>query len=341
MDAQQRGRRRQRTRGGIGPGNDAPVANYDDDANNHDNAASSYFGGVGGRYKDDANYYTGNEDREECKIWLSRSLKEMDLWKVRYMELRVEQRCGSSDENHDGWGVLDGPRKLVHFKDEGGAEEDECKEEGCPLSLVRSVLLSVDDDSYFGNKDNDVSHHWEMVLMPLWPPPLPPPPPPHPCPTDSLMSLLTTQEVAMTNGDGMVGTFFLPTIAGHAPSSSVHLNDNRGYIFAPSHATMGGLWGEEDEGEGRTAMGGGGWRDKRCPVGMDEGAASASTAQTTARGGAARGGTMCCGAVAAIAGMQQLWQRCHLGPFSTLSRFIEKSKFTYLPTIEQYYSLLR
>jgi hypothetical protein len=76
--------------------------------------------------------------------------------------------------------------------------------------------------------------------------------------------------------------------------------------------------------------GGGGWRDKRCPVGMDEGAASASAAQTTARGGAARGGTMCCGAVAATAGMQQLWQQCHLGPFSTLFRFVDKSKFYLL-----------
>ncbi len=77
--------------------------------------------------------------------------------------------------------------------------------------------------------------------------------------------------------------------------------------------------------------GGGGWRDERCPTGMDEGAALALAAQTTARVGAARGGMMCCGAVAVTAGMQQLWQRCHLGPFSTLSRFIDKSKF-YLPT---------
>ncbi len=92
---------------------------------------------------------------------------------------------------------------------------------------------------------------------------------------------------------------------------------------------------------GRTAIEGGEWRDERCPMGMDEGAALALAAQTTARGGAVRGGTMCCGAVAAAAGMQQLWQQCHLGPFSTLSRFVEKSKFCLLPTIEQYYGLLR
>jgi hypothetical protein len=77
-------------------------------------------------------------------------------------------------------------------------------------------------------------------------------------------------------------------------------------------------------------MGGGGRRDERHPVGMDEGAALALAAQTTARGGAARGGTMCCGTVAATAGMQQLWQQCHLGPFSTLSRFVDKSKFYLL-----------
>ncbi len=133
----------------------------------------------------------------------------------------------------------------------------------------------------------------------------------------------TTQEVATTNGNGIAGKFFSPTIAGHAASSSIHLDDNQGYVFAPSHATMGGLWGEEDEGGGRTATGGGGRRDERRPVGMDERAALALAAQTTARGGAARGGTMSCGAVAATAGMQQLWQRCHLGPFYTLSRFVD------------------
>ena len=161
MDARQQGQQRQRTRGGVGPGNDAPIANDDNNANDHNNAASSYCGGVGGRYKNDTNYYNGNEDREECKIWLSRSLKEMDLWKVRYMELREEQHCGGGYENHDGGEALDGPRKPVCFKDKGGAEEDECEEEGCPLSLVRLVLLSVDDDGYFGNKDNNASHHRE------------------------------------------------------------------------------------------------------------------------------------------------------------------------------------
>jgi hypothetical protein len=180
----------------------------------------------------------------------------------------------------------------------------------------------------FGNEDNDVSHHRATLLMPWRPPPPPlPPPPPHPCPLYLLMWSLTTQEVATTNGDGVAGTFFLPTIAGRTASSSVHLDDNQGYVFAPSHVTMGGLWGEEDEGRGRTMTGGGEWMDKHCPMGMDEGAALALAAQMTARGGAVRGGTMCCGTVAAAAGMQQLWQQCHLGPFSTLSRFVDKSNF--------------
>jgi hypothetical protein len=332
MDARQQGQQRRWTRGIIVPGNNAPVADDDDDANDHNNVALSYRGGVGGRYKDDANYYNGNEDREECKIWLSRSLKEMDLWKVWYMELREEQPCGGGDENHNGWGALDGPRKLVCFKDEGGAEEDKCEEEGCPPSLVRLVLLSVDDNGYFGNEDNNASHHWATLSMPLQPPPLPLlPPPPHPPPADSLMLLSTTQEVATMNGDGLVGTFFSPTVAGRAASSSVLLNDNQGYVFAPSHATIGGgCGGRRMRGGGRTATGGGGRRDERRPMGMDEGAASALAAQMTARGGAARGGTMCCGTVAATAGMQQLWQQCHLGSFSTLSRFIDKSKFYLL-----------
>jgi hypothetical protein len=80
-------------------------------------------------------------------------------------------------------------------------------------------------------------------------------------------------------------------------------------------------------GGGTTATEGGDWRDEHRPMGMDDGAALALAAQMTARGGTMRGGTMCCGAVAAAARMQQLWQQCHLGPFSTLSRFIDKSKF--------------
>jgi hypothetical protein len=120
-------------RGGAGPGNNAPVAKDDKDANNQDNSASSYRGRVGGRYKDDASYYNGNEDRGECEIWLSRSLEEMDLWKVQYMELREEQRCGSGNENHDRGGALDRPRNSVCFKDKGGVEEGECEEEGCQV----------------------------------------------------------------------------------------------------------------------------------------------------------------------------------------------------------------
>ncbi len=138
---------------------------------------------------------------------------------------------------------MDGPRKSVCFKDKGGAEEDECKEEGCPPSLVRLVLLSVDNDGYFGNEDNNVSHHRAMSSTPSRPPPLPPPPPPHLRPADSLMSLSTTQEVATTNSNGVAGTFFSPTVAGCAASYCIHLDDDRGYVFAPSHATMEGVWG--------------------------------------------------------------------------------------------------
>jgi hypothetical protein len=142
------------------------------------------------------------------------------------MELREEQRCGGSDKNHNGWGALDGPRKLVRFKDEGGAEEDKCKEEVCPPSLVRLVLLSMDNDGYFGNEDNDASHHRATSLMPSRPPPLPPPPLLHPHPADLSMSSWTTQEVATTNGECMVVTFFSPIVAGRAASSSVHLDDD-------------------------------------------------------------------------------------------------------------------
>jgi hypothetical protein len=242
IEAQQRGQRRQWTRGSVGPGKDAPITDNDNNANDHNDAASSYRGRVGGRYKDNANYYNGNE-REECKIWLSRSLKEMDFWKVWYIELREEQHRSGGDGNHNGWGALDGPRKLVRFKDKGGAEEDKCKAEGCPLSLVRSVLLSRDDDGYFGNEDNDVNHHRATLLTPSQPPPLPPLPPPHSCPADSLMSLLTTQEAAMTNRDGVARAFFSPTVAGRIASSSVHLNETEGTSLPPPMQHWGGCGG--------------------------------------------------------------------------------------------------
>jgi hypothetical protein len=61
MDPRQWGRWQKQTRGGVGPGNNAPVADDDDEANDHDNAALSYRGGVGGQYKDNVNYYNGNE----------------------------------------------------------------------------------------------------------------------------------------------------------------------------------------------------------------------------------------------------------------------------------------
>jgi hypothetical protein len=64
------------------------------------------------------------------------------------------------------------------------------------------------------------------------------------------MSSPTTQEGATTNGNGVAGTFFSLTVTGRAASSSIHLDNNQGYLFNPSHATMGGLWGEEDEGGG-------------------------------------------------------------------------------------------
>jgi hypothetical protein len=173
-----------------------------------------------------------------------------------------------------------------------------------------------------------VRHHGATSSMPLRPPPPPPPAAAATSPSCGFVNVVVNYPRGCHDKwQWCGGTFFLPTFAGRAASSSVHLNDNQGYVFAPSHATMGGLWGEEDEGRGRTATGGVERRDKRCPMGMDEGAASTLAAQMTARGGAVRGGMMCCGAVAVAAGMQQLWQQCHLGPFSTLSRFVDKSKF--------------
>jgi hypothetical protein len=47
----------------------------------------------------------------------------------------------------------------------------------------------------------------------------------------------------------------------------------------------------------------------------EEGAASVLAAQTTTRGSAVKGGMMCYGAVAAAAGMQQLWSNAILDPF--------------------------
>ena len=72
-------------------------------------------------------------NREECEMWLSRSLEEMDLWKGRYVKLKEERRrCGEGgDDAEGGWGQsLDGPRKIVRFRDENGGEDDGSRQEG-------------------------------------------------------------------------------------------------------------------------------------------------------------------------------------------------------------------
>ncbi|KAL3821883.1 hypothetical protein ACHAXA_008417 [Cyclostephanos tholiformis] len=161
-------------------------------------------------------------NREECEMWLSRSLEEMDMWKRRYVELKEERRRGSDGADGGCGASLDGPRKNVRFKDEDGAEEDEYEEEGCPPSPVKSVL-SADDDGYFGNDDHDVSHQRETSSTPSQPPP---PPPPPPLPADASFSLLTPRQVATGNGGGAPGKICSPNIAGHATTSSVHLNED-------------------------------------------------------------------------------------------------------------------
>jgi hypothetical protein len=173
-------------------------------------------------------------NKEECEMWLSRSLEEMDLWKGRYMELKEERRRGVDDI--DGW-APDEPRKSVRFKDENGAEEDEYEEEeGCPPSPVRSVL-SVDDYGYFGNDDNDVSHR--ATSTPSRPPPPPPPPPPM-RPVDASMSLPVPQQVAMTKDDGVTGVCFSPVIASSSAFSSVHRDEDVATPLSKSTAIASG-----------------------------------------------------------------------------------------------------
>ncbi|KAL3767615.1 LOW QUALITY PROTEIN: hypothetical protein ACHAW5_004056 [Stephanodiscus triporus] len=70
-------------------------------------------------------------NKEECEMWLTRSLEEIDLWKGRYMELKEERRRGDGD----GW-EFDEPKKSVRFKVENATEEDDYEEEGCPPSPI-------------------------------------------------------------------------------------------------------------------------------------------------------------------------------------------------------------
>jgi hypothetical protein len=176
-------------------------------------------------------------NREECEMWLSRSLEEMDLWKSRYMELMEERRRGGDDADGGGWGQsLDGPSKNVRFKDEDGAEEEEYEDEGCPPSPVKSVL-GFDDDGYFGNDDHDVSHQRGATSST---PSRPPPPPPPIRPADASSSLLTPRHVATTNGDGAAGKIFSPAMASHATTSPDHLDGDFATPLSKSTAIASG-----------------------------------------------------------------------------------------------------
>ncbi|KAL7524566.1 hypothetical protein ACHAXR_001949 [Thalassiosira sp. AJA248-18] len=101
--------------------------------------------------------------KEECELWLSRSLEEIDLWKGRCDGL--EQQLKEQQQHQPRGGVVNGedcadgeedePKKLVRFK------------EDCPPSPV------VSEDG--GYDDGDGASPAEVVNV--VPPPPPPPPP--------------------------------------------------------------------------------------------------------------------------------------------------------------------
>jgi len=102
-----------------------------------------------------------NSCKEECEMWLSRSLEEIDLWKGRFLELekhQKEQLCQEKDEEED-----DQNKKSVRF---------DIKDD-CPPS----PMVSVEDGGTFGLEE-DV-HDTAIKATPQPPPPPPPTPAEH------------------------------------------------------------------------------------------------------------------------------------------------------------------
>ena len=97
--------------------------------------------------------------KEECEMWLSRSLEEIDLWKNKCldMEQKIIMEKGGENEGEE-------EEKHVRFKDD------------CPPSPV------VSEDGTFGLEDEDVDidNNASSPMMKATPPQPPPPPPPTP-----------------------------------------------------------------------------------------------------------------------------------------------------------------
>jgi len=96
-----------------------------------------------------------NSCKEECEMWLSRSLEEIDLWKNRYLELEKHQKEQLEDDDHQ--------KKSVRF---------DIKDD-CPPS----PMVSVEDGGTFGLEE-DV-HDTAIKATPQPPPPPPPTPAVH------------------------------------------------------------------------------------------------------------------------------------------------------------------
>ena len=97
-----------------------------------------------------------NSCKEECEMWLSRSLEEIDLWKGRFLELekhQKEQLCQEKDEEEDQ------NKKSVRF---------DIKDD-CPPS----PMVSVEDGTFGLEEDVDTT----VIKATPQPPPPPPPTP--------------------------------------------------------------------------------------------------------------------------------------------------------------------
>ena len=100
--------------------------------------------------------------KEECEVWLSRSLEEIDLWKKKCLDM--EQKLSSS-------------KIMMEEGEEGGEEEKHVRfKDDCPPSPV------VSEDGTFGldDEDADIDNNASSPMIKSTPPQPPPPPPPTP-----------------------------------------------------------------------------------------------------------------------------------------------------------------
>lgn len=181
--------------------------------------------------------------KEECEMWLSRSLDEIDLWKGRYMELLEKKKLmvatassttSSSmvDMDHDD--DDDMANNNDHLQNRDQSQKSVRFKEDCPPSPV------VSEDGTFGSsmdEEEEEDSSSPLLESKLAPTPLPPPPPNTPATNDKAVwttPVLVKEYGSSSTLSGVINN----TTSGSSNSEMIHqLQKTGGLMFSPSSSS--------------------------------------------------------------------------------------------------------